>query len=72
MKRPVAVWTRYDDGSIDYCLVSPHSPFYAPLVGWWERRKQNKQSPSIHIIGHLFRDRKGAADALVEKHNVEK
>ena len=21
MKKPVAIWTRYDDGSLDYCLV---------------------------------------------------
>jgi hypothetical protein len=28
MKRPIAIWTRYDDGSIDYCLVN--KPFFVP------------------------------------------
>ena len=36
MKTPVAVWTRYDDGSIDYMLVEPPVTFWQFLKGLWE------------------------------------
>jgi len=31
MKRPVAIWTRYDDGTIDYCLVQPEKKYGATI-----------------------------------------
>ena len=32
MKRPVALWTRYDDGTIDYCLVEPEKKYLASTM----------------------------------------
>ena len=36
MKTPVEVWTRYDDGSIDYMLVEKPVTFWEFLKGLWE------------------------------------
>ena len=36
MKTPVEVWTRYDDGSIDYMLVEKPVTFWQFLKGFWE------------------------------------
>jgi len=42
MKKPVAIWTRYDDGSLDYCLV--------------EEIKFLGGTPSVGPIGRLLRE----------------
>jgi hypothetical protein len=92
MKRPVALWTRYDDGSIDYCLVhvSIRGGGIAKLIsrvttwtrhvlsqGRWLLEIEFPFGPGVpagmqesKIAGEnpaLLS--KGAADALVEKHN---
>lgn len=75
MKRPVGIWTRYDDGSIDYCMVEQRTSVAGSIPAWLSTvagRLSSYAKRGVDLGNAQVRAGKtnDAADALMEKHNA--